>query len=283
MPFLLFVMGLAVLFGKPLVLLATTAATSKLHSHILLIPFVFAYLVYIRKKELPRDSRRSIAGSALLFILGSAAWALSRLSPIVDPSEQLALSILTFVSFVAAGGFFFLGLEWMRMLGFSFAFSIFLVPLPDRVVLMLETASQVASAEAADLFFRLSTTPVLRDGMMFQLPGIMIEVAQECSGIRSSLVLFITSLLASYVLLRTGWRRAVLVGLVFPLAIVRNGFRIAVIGWLCAAYGPEMIDSAIHRHGGPAFFAASLVPLLGLIWILRRGENKARLADDPRP
>ena len=274
-PFLLFVVGLAVLFGKPLLLLATTAATSESHSHILLIPFVFAYLVYIRRKELPPDSRRSIAGSALLLIFGSAAWALSWLPTLVDPSEHLALNILAFVSFVAAGGFFFLGLEWMRMLGFSFGFLIFLVPLPDRAVLMLETASQVASAEAADLFFNLSMTPVLRDGMIFQLPGIVIEVAQECSGIRSSLVLFITSLLASYLLLRSGWRRAILVGFVIPLGILRNGFRIALIGWLCAAYGPEMIDSPIHRQGGPFFFVASLVPLLGLVWILRRGEDKS--------
>ncbi|MBA3352656.1 MAG: archaeosortase/exosortase family protein [Blastocatellia bacterium] len=275
MPFLLFVVGLAVLFGKPLVLHATTAATSELHSHILLIPFVFAYLVYIRGKELPHDSRRSIAGSVSLLTIGAVAWAIPRLSTMVSPSEHLAVTILAFVSFVAAGGFFFLGLEWMRMLGFSFAFLIFLVPLPDRALLMLETASQVASAEAADLFFHLSMTPVLRDGMIFQLPGIVIEVAQECSGIRSSLVLFITSLLASYLLLRSGWRRAILVGLVIPLGIVRNGFRIAVIGWLCAAYGPEMINSPIHRQGGPVFFVASLVPLLGLVWILRRGENKS--------
>lgn len=67
-PFILFVVGLALLFAKPLLLLAKTAATSESHSHILLIPFVFAYLVYIRRKELPHDSRRSIAGSASFHI-----------------------------------------------------------------------------------------------------------------------------------------------------------------------------------------------------------------------
>jgi hypothetical protein len=35
-----------------------------------------------------------------------------------------------------------------------------------------------------------------------------------------------------------------------------------------------MIDSYIHRHGGPLFFALSLVPLLVLLWMLRRGETK---------
>ena len=95
----------------------------------------------------------------------------------------------------------------MAAAAFPFAFLIFMVPLPDSVVDWLETASKLASAEAAALFFSISGTPVLRDGTLFQLPGIVIQVAQECSGIRSSLVLFITSLLASYLFLKSPWRR----------------------------------------------------------------------------
>ena len=83
----------------------------------------------------------------------------------------------------------------MTAAAFPFAFLIFMVPLPDAIVDWLETASKLASAEAAALFFSVVGMPVLRDGTVFQLPGIVIEVAQECSGIRSSWVLFITSLL----------------------------------------------------------------------------------------
>src|SRR5204863_103315 len=81
-------------------------------------------------------------------------------------------------------------------------------------------------------FFNLTGTPVLRHGVVFQLPGITIEVAQECSGIRSSWVLFITSLVASHMFLKSPWRRAILVAFVIPLGVIRNGFRILVIGLL---------------------------------------------------
>ena len=114
---------------------------------------------------------------------------------------------------------------------------------------------------------------MLRDGTVFQLPGIVIEVAQECSGIRSSWVLFITSVLASYLFLKSPWRRAVLVAFVIPLGILRNGFRILVIGLLCVHVGPQMIHSIIHHQGGPLFFALSLIPLFLLLWWLRRGEK----------
>ncbi len=37
-----------------------------------------------------------------------------------------------------------------------------------------------------------------------------------------------------------------------------------------------MIDSPIHRRGGPLFFALSLVPLFLLAWWLRGQEQKRR-------
>jgi exosortase/archaeosortase family protein len=86
--------------------------------------------------------------------------------------------------------------------------------------------------------------------------------------------LFITSLLASHLFLRSPWRRIVLVAFVIPLGNLRNGFRILVIGLLCVHVGPHMIDSIIHRQGGPLFFALSLVPLFLLLWWLERQERK---------
>ena len=131
---------------------------------------------------------------------------------------------------------------------------------------------QSASAEMANLLFHLSGMPFFRVGPVFQLPNITIQVAQECSGIRSSLVLFMTSILAANLFLKTPWRRVALIAIVIPLAILRNGFRILVIGLLCVHLGPQMIHSLIHRRGGPLFFVLSLIPFLFLLWLLRRGR-----------
>jgi exosortase/archaeosortase family protein len=64
---------------------------------------------------------------------------------------------------------------------------------------------------------------------------------------------------------------------VIPIALLRNGLRVFVIGQLCVRIGPEMIDSPIHRHGGPVFFALSLIPffllLLWLVHLERRAVN----------
>lgn len=278
--FAFFVIAISLVFLEPLGKLLFLAAGSEVHSHIVLIPFVFAYLIYLRHEEVPSDSRRSILGCISLLVVGFSAIALGFGSPLfsagANPSDHLTLTIFAFVCFVASGGFFFLGSKWMRSWMFPFAFLIFLVPLPNEAIDWLEKASQIASADAADLFFTLSGTPVLRDGMIFQLPGMVIQVAQECSGIRSSLVLFITSLVAAHLFLKSTWARVLLVAFVIPLGILRNGFRILVIGLLCVHYGPQMINSIIHRRGGPFFFALSLIPLFLLLLWLRKVDFKRR-------
>ena len=214
--------------------------------------------------------RSLLGGIGLAALAAGIGWRGS-----LSVNDELALMALAFVSFVAAGGFLFLGSKWMAAAAFPVAFLIFMVPLPDAAVDWLEKASALASAEAAALYFSMAGTPLVRHGTVFELPGIVLEVAQECSGIRSSWVLFITSLLASHLFLRARWRRIVLVAFVIPLGILRNGFRILVIGLLCVHVGPHMIDSIIHRRGGPFFFALSLVPLFLLLWWLRRGGAAA--------
>jgi exosortase C (VPDSG-CTERM-specific) len=264
-------------FGRPLLALANYAAHSALHSHILLIPFVSAYLLYIRRDQLPRKYVADlplgmvfVAGGLGVFLFTS--W-LNFAGRAQTNNDHLALLTLSFLCCLAAGGFFFFGRDWMRAAAFPIAYLIFMVPMPDAMADALETASKYASAEAANLFFHLSGTPILRAGLVFQLSNITIEVAQECSGIRSSWVLFITSILAANLFLKSSWRRLVLVALVIPLAILRNGFRIFVIGLLCVNAGPQMINSVIHRRGGPVFFVLSLVPFLLLLWWLRKGER----------
>jgi exosortase C (VPDSG-CTERM-specific) len=265
--------------------LAVGSAATDLNSYILLVPFISAYLLFARRNFLPAAHGSSPLFAAALFTAGLSLLAATRIQAAsahaLSRNDSLTLTTLSFVLLLMAIGFFFLGSEWMSAAAFPIGFLIFLAPLPDCAVNWLETGFKFASADAAHLMFVLSGTPVSRDGMVFQLPGIAFEVAQECSGIHSSLALFITSLVASYIFLKSPWRRALLIALVIPLGIARNGFRIWVIGQLCVHFGSGMIHSVIHTKGGPMFFALSLVPLVALLGFLRRGEGRVGRASRP--
>jgi exosortase C (VPDSG-CTERM-specific) len=275
-----FAVVLLAVFAQPLVALINYAAGSELCSYILLVPFVSAYLLYLRRDRLPTkygvDLPLAIVSLAVgLGVLVLTYW-LNITGQAPAENDRLALLTLSFLCCLMAGGFFLFGRAWMRAAAFPLAYLIFMVPMPDAMAEALETASKYASAEAANLLFHLSGTPFLRAGTIFQLPNITIEVAQECSGIRSSWVLFMTSILAANLFLKTRWRRFALVAFAIPLAILRNGFRILVIGLLCVNAGPQMIHSLIHRRGGPVFFMLSLIPFFLVLWWLRKDNVRTR-------
>jgi len=263
-----------VVFARPLAQLVVHSIQHDLHSHIPLVPVAVIYLFAIQPRP-ALDSGRSIGGAIAVAVLGvGAVVAALTLGARLSLNDYLALMTVGYVSFVAAGGFVFLGARWMRAAAFPVMFLLFMVPLPDAAVNWVEQMLMLLSADVAAWFFAATGTPVVRDGTIFRLPTIILEVARECSGIRSTWVLFITSLAASHMFLTSTWRRLILVAFVIPLGIVRNGFRILVIGLLCVHVGPHMIDSFIHHHGGPIFFALSLVPLFLLLASLRRTERR---------
>jgi exosortase C (VPDSG-CTERM-specific) len=275
-----FLIVLLAAFGQGLLALLNYAARSDLYSYILLVPFVSAYLLYLRRDQLPKNYVTDFRLAIVLLATGACILVFSYSSNFTERAladhDRLTLLTLSFLCCLAAGGFFFFGRDWMRSAAFPLAYLIFMVPMPDAIRDALESASKSASAEVANLLFHSSGTPFLRDRAVFQLPNITIEVAQECSGIRSSWVLLMTSILAANLFLKTWWRRMVFVALVIPLGILRNGFRILVIGLLCANIGPRMIHSTIHTRGGPFFFALSLIPFLLLLWWLHKGESRSR-------
>jgi exosortase C (VPDSG-CTERM-specific) len=271
---------LVLCFAKPLWDLIWFAAASELYSYILLIPFISAYLVWLRKGSLPVGPQRASKIAAVFLAAGAgvllAYWLVLRphLKRLED--DCLAVMMISFLlSFIGICGLYW-GRETLRAVVFPLSFLAFMVPIPTVGINGIDSFLQIGSAMVARAFFTLAGTPFLQDGLVFQLPGIRIQIAPECSGIHSSLVLLITSVLAGYIFLRSPWKRGVFVFAVLPLGIVRNGFRVFTIGELCVHIGPQMIDSPIHHKGGPIFFVLSLIPLFILLIMLQRSERAGR-------
>lgn len=276
---------LGISYAKPLYELATFAWSSDLYSHILLVPFISAYAAWLRRADLvsPHPSR---AIGALSFIIGAlflGLYAREVQKPVMagtaDVYCPLVLSFLGFLYSIVAAT---LGWRTFRRFQFPLLFLLFGVPFPSACLRGIEMVLQQGSAMVAHCFFGLTGTPALRDGLAFQLPGVSIQVAPECSGIHSTLVLFITSIVAAQFFLKNPPSRAALVLAIVPLAFLRNGFRIFTIGELCVHYGPQMLDHWIHRRGGPVFFALSLIPLFLWLLFLVRWERKNRTEAEGR-
>lgn len=274
--FLLFTLVLSAAFSKPLYDWVRLALSSDLYSHTILIPVISGYLIWLRRKDLPPFSRGGVGLAVMPAILGAgliAAYFLKVHNGWKPPvTDYLCLSLLAFLCFLAGGALYLLGGQFLKAILFPALFLGFIAPFPVAVENGIEQFFQHWSADAVELFYRATGTTFLRQDQVFQLPGITIQVAQECSGVRSSLVLFITSLLAGQLFLRSNWKRGLLTFCVIPLGILRNAFRILTISLLCIHVDPNYIHSPLHHRGGPIFFVLSLIPFLLLLYWLRRGD-----------
>jgi exosortase C (VPDSG-CTERM-specific) len=269
---------LALCFIYPLCVWMGFALHSQFYSYMPIMPLITGYLIWLRRAGLGADLRPSWGAAAAAAAAGGTALALYFLALhkgwVPMEQDELCVMMLAFLLLLLAAGFASLGAATISAIAFPLALLLFMVPYPETLNNWLENFFQHTSAAAAHGFFSLAGTPCIREALTLHLPKHNnLLVGPECSGIHSSQVLLITSLLAGNLFLRSPWRRVFLVLFVIPLAILRNGFRIFVIGELCVHIGPHMIDSWIHRKGGPVFFALSLIPFfLALVW-LRKSES----------
>jgi exosortase C (VPDSG-CTERM-specific) len=263
--FILSTIVLVVCFAGPLWHLFGFAWASDLFSYILIVPPLSIFFAWSKRQLVGFDSKPLRGLSVFPMIVGGGVlvavwWAKQHgWSPLRE--DYLAAMTFAFLLLFVSVCFFFLGRQALRRLSFSLFLLVFMIPFPAILQATVTGFLQHRSADVAQVLFALSGMPLLRQGTLFHLPGFLLEVAPECSGIHSTIVLFITSLVAGYVCLRSPWRRALLTLVVIPLALLRNGFRVFTIGQLCVNVSPNMIDSYIHRKGGPIFFVLSLIPL----------------------
>lgn len=204
--------GLFVAFGGVLAELARFCWGQDLYSYIPLIPVVSGYVVWVRRRGLndgllPRPwlaAPPAVLGAAILAAHARAAAA----GWLPLESDSLAVMVVSLLFFATAACCLFLSPAALRKIAFPLGFLVFAVPMPGAFRDGLERLLQDWSAVVADGFFSASFTTYWRDGLVFHLLGITIQVAPECSGIRSTLVLFILSILAAHLYLQGFWRRA---------------------------------------------------------------------------
>jgi exosortase len=191
------------------------------------------------------------------------------------PGSQEELVLRVAALLVVWVGAFLLVFGWqaLRAARFPLAFLGFTIPIPPVLIDSATELLKRGSAAAVAALFMLTGTPYHREGFVFTLPRLMIEVADACSGIRSSIALIITTLLAGHMYLKSGWMKVLLVIAVLPVAILKNGLRIVSLSLLSIHIDPRFLAGRLHTDGGIVFFLLALALLLPVLIVLRRWES----------
>ncbi len=272
--FLLLTAGALALALPPLVDLLRNTKTSEYYSHIALIPLVSVYLIFRRRREMFRGTASAHPWGIVSVAAGVGLYVAGR---ILGGELDVRASLTTLGALLIWCGAYLLlyGKGGSRRAVFPLAFLLFAVPIPAQVIEKIIAVLVVGSAYMTRLLFAAFRVPFVQEGPVFHLPGFAIEVAQECSGIRSSLALLITTVLAGQLFLRKFRSKALLTAAVLPVALFKNAIRIATLYLLSYFVDIRIIAGGfLHRSGGFIFFGMGLIVLGSILWLLRVGEGR---------
>ena len=268
-------LAVSLLIGwRPLFETFVLSAANDEYTHILLILPVSATLIYLERQRLQLtrgwDLRLSVVYLGLAaIIVGCVHLFFASLTSDVKLSISMFALVLAWIGIFV----FCFGRETARTSAFPLLFLFGLVPLPQRILGLIITKLQLGSAWSAHALFAACGVPVFQNGVFLTIPGLTVQVAQECSSIRSSSMLLVTTIVLAEVLLRSPWRRALVIGFAVPLSIAKNGLRVFTIAMLGTRVDPGYLTGRLHHQGGILFFLIALLGVFAVLTICQRAEG----------
>ena len=232
-------------------------------SHGFLVPLFSAFVIWRERERLRHITvKPSWSGLAILaFALGVLV--------VGKLGAELFLARISLL-FLAAGLIVLvLGWTWLRALAFPLAFMLLMIPIPaiifNQITGPLQSLASRFVAETLPIF----SVPVLREGNIINIPGIALEVADACSGIRSLLSLATLAIIYGYLTEKRLAVRWLIALAAVPISVVANSVRIIGTGLLVQYWDRDKALGFFHVFAGWLIFVVSLL-MLALLHALTR-------------
>lgn len=277
------------IYHQDLILVGNEAAKSEMMSHMLAMPFLFAYLVYRKRKMLkatillenPKPFHE-IVGVTLCLIALLLYW---HGSYTFQPLEYHMASLPLFV---AGCILIMFNAQTLKVLAFPLAFLLFLIPPPLKIIYAAGTTLSTISSEVAYKVLKAIGLPISL-AARYGTPTIILEKSEglplafaidiACSGIYSLIGFATFAVFAAYVVRGTTWKKATMFFTGFPLIYALNITRIIIIVLIGYQYGMEIAMQAFHRFGGGVLIFLGTLLLLYLsekIWKIQIFNKKSK-------
>lgn len=183
--------------------------------------------------------------------------------------EHLAVALMASVLPLAV-----LGWRTFQKIWFPFAFMLIAVPMGEMSIPYLMSIT----ANIAQFALGVFDVPVLRDGMIFQLPGGVFEVADLCAGLNFLTTAVALSAFVAYEMFRTPWKGAALVLGAALVAVVCNGLRAGLVMMIASASDMKWLAGQDHIYFGWVVFVLSMV----LVYWIASAHAELRVAGQRR-
>jgi exosortase len=269
--FVLLLLGLSC-FGK--IAISILQANSDHYSHIRVIYLIIGYILFTERKKIFGEIYYSPVYGIVVMLTGSILFFYFKVNRSIFSPNDYA-SALSFAFAVYMAGIFLccFGLQAFQEAKFAVFLLLFTIPIPDFVMDHAIDFLQLQSYNAACWVLDALQLYPIKEGFSLIFPDVSVEVAKQCSGIRSSIALLIVSVLYGHYFLKTNAGRVLLVFLTLFVAPFKNGLRIATLVLLSIYWDKKVLASPIHTAGGIPFFGVGLAWLSLILFLLAKLER----------
>jgi exosortase len=132
------------------------------------------------------------------------------------------------------------------------------IPLPELVTQAIALPLQFRASRMGAALLQMRDVPVHLSGNIIRIPGHELFVTEACSGLRSLTALLSVGVLMGAVALSTLVARVSLLLIAIPIAIVVNGVRVFLTGFLVFFVSPALGQGFMHITEGWLLFLVSL-------------------------
>lgn len=275
-PLVLTAAAFVILFANPLRLLALDWWNDPNAGHGLLLAPLALWLAWKRGLA-PGRRPQVVLGSALLL----ASVLLRYLSGLAAELFTMRLSVLgAGLGLVVFAWGWRQALHWwlpIVILGLS-------IPLPAVITNALALPLQFKASQMGAALLEMRDVPVRLTGNVIMLPGgHRLFVTEACSGLRSLTALLSLGVLIGGLWLRYPISRILLIALAIPVAVLINGIRVFLTGFLVFFVSPKLGEGFMHMTEGWLLFVVAF-GILGLMaWGANLLERRYRASREPVP
>lgn len=244
------------LFAKPATLLFDAWWNDPNSGHgLLLAPLSiwFAYKSGIAKGAKPQP----VLGIAILVLAVVSRYAADLAAELFVMRGSMLLALAGLV--VWYGGIRQLLHWWL-----PFVLTALSIPIPEVILNTVALPLQFTASKIGASLLAWRKIPVLLTGNVIRIPGQELFVAEACSGLRSLTALISLGVLLGALFLKHWPTRLLLVAVTIPIAILINGFRVFLTGFLVLFVSPEMGQGFMHTGEGMVTFGGAFL-LTGLV------------------
>ncbi len=257
--------AVAVLYGPVFLKLVTDWWRNPDYSHGFIVPVFAGYLAWKRREVIS-----SLSAAPTWFGLALVLTSVGVLF-IGSLGAELFLARVSFLGVLVGLVLYFSGWRTLQVLAFPLAVLLLMIPLPAIIYNELVFPLQLlASKLATGCLRQTALVPVLREGNVLILPGIRLEVAEACSGIRSLMSLVAVATIYAYFAESRAWLRVVLVVLMLPVAVLANSMRVLFTALASQVWGTAVAEGWRHEVWGLVVFLFATAVLLLAHWVLTR-------------